>query len=364
MQCEINRFAEFKDEKIEKQFHDDEVQKGLRLSRNMIIIFAVVNFLFVFLDYYFLQYSDVTVVIYYSLIPRAIMLACAVFVFFLLKRAKNKSAAISSVIAFVILQYLLHEYTAMHFAPVDLVFEVLDLVLITYGLFLIPNRWITNVCTSALLSVIFLVLTPFTIPTMTIGTKVPLILYLVAQVFLLALLIYRNQTQKRRNYLQHLQLETLAKTDVLTKAFNRVACDMYLEQMCASQCDFSLIMVDLDDFKEINDTCGHLTGDNVIVKTVEIIKTNVGQDDIVARWGGEEFIIIQPSVSLDRAAETAKRIISHLSTIEFSSTIGKVTASFGATAFIKGDDTNSIINRADQLLYQAKQQGKNKVVFG
>jgi diguanylate cyclase (GGDEF)-like protein len=199
---------------------------------------------------------------------------------------------------------------------------------------------------------------------MNTGTKVTLIIYLFSQVLVLAILIYRNHVQRRLNYLQQLQLETLAKTDVLTKAFNRVACDMSLDQMCASHRDFSLILVDIDDFKQINDTCGHLTGDKVIVKIVEIIKAIVRQDDIVARWGGEEFIVILPYTSLDRAAGTANRIKKHLSAIEYGNTTGKVTASFGVTAFIEGDDMNSIVNRADQLLYEAKQQGKNNVVFG
>ncbi len=363
MRQEINYLAEFKEEMKETEFHDRKVHKGLRLSGNLVVIFAVVNFLFVFLDYGYLQYDDISVILYHSLIPRAIILVCAVFVFILLKRAENKRAAINSVMVFVILAYLLHEYTAMHFAPVDLVFEVLDLVILTYGLFLIPNRWITNLCVSIFLSIVFFVLTPFTIPTLNIGTKAILIIYLFFQVLIVSVLIYRIHVQERLNYLQQLQLEALAKTDALTKAFNRVACDAALQQMCSNHCDFSLILIDIDNFKQINDTFGHLAGDRVIVKTVDIIKSIVRQDDIVARWGGEEFVVLLPHAPLEGAAETANRMKGVLSAAEAGDTVGKITASFGVTAFREGDDMNSIINRADQLLYQAKQQGKNKVVF-
>ena len=258
----------------------------------------------------------------------------------------------------------MHEYTAMHFAPVDTTFEVLDIVILTYGLFIIPNRWIINVCTSTLLSVLFFFLTPFTIPTMKTGTKIILIIYLFSQVLMLALLIFKNNIQKRLNYLQQLQLETLAKTDALTKASNRVACDMSIYQMCANHHGFSLIMIDIDNFKQINDTYGHLTGDKVIVKIVEIIRANVRQDDIVARWGGDEFIIILPFASLDRAIEISKRIKRHLSTIEYCNASSQVTASLGVTVFTEGDDLNSIINRVDLLLYQAKHRGKNEIAFG
>ena len=295
VQFEINRLAEFKDEKREKEFHDNEVRMRLHLSEKIVLVFAVVDLLFVFSDYTYLQYADVSVILYYSFIPRAFVLAVAVFVFILLEKIKDKSAGINSVVAFAIIAYLTHEYIAVHFAPVDPTFEVLDLVIMTYGLFIIPNRWITNVWASALLSVTFFLLTPLTIPTMKASTKIILFIYLLAQVLMLALLIFKNNVQKRLNYLQQIQLEALAKTDMLTKASNRVACDMSIYQMCANHRSFSLLMVDIDNFKIINDTYGHLTGDKVIVKTVEVIRANVRQNDIVARWGGDEFIVITVS---------------------------------------------------------------------
>ncbi len=364
MQSVINQLGEFKEEKMEKEFRADEIQKGLTVSRNIIIVFGVVNLLFVILDYSYLDYAGISVVLYYSLIPRIIILAIAVFVFFLLKRAKNKVRAINFTVAFIIIAYLMHEFTAIHFAPVNLVFEVLDVILLCYGLFLMPNRWIVNVCTASLMTLVFFILAPFTIQTLRAGIKVTLIIYLFSQIVIMGLMFYQNNLQKRMNYLQRVQLETLAKTDILTKVFNRTACDMSLSQMCENHRDFSLIMIDIDDFKQINDLCGHLTGDQVIIKTVEIIKTSVRHDDIVARWGGEEFIIILPQASLDKATETAERIKRYMSSAAYCNTIGKVTASFGVTAFIEGDNMNSILGRVDKLMYRAKRQGKNKVVSG
>lgn len=364
MQDVINQFGEFKDEKDEKEFRADEIQKGLVLSRNIIIVFGFINLLFVVLDYFYLDYDNISVVLYYSLIPRIIILVFAIIVFFLLKRARNKVQAMHFTVAFVIIAYLMHEFTAMHFAPVNLVFEVLDIILLCYGLFLMPNRWVVNVCTTSLMTLVFFILVPFTVQKLYPGTKVTLIIYLLSQIAIMGLMFYRNNIQKRTNYLQRVQLETLAKTDILTKIFNRTACDMSLNQMCEIHRNFSLIMIDIDDFKQINDICGHLTGDQVIIKTAETVKTCVRHDDIVARWGGEEFIIILPHASLDKATETAERIKRHMSSVEYCSTIGKVTASFGVTAFIEGDNINSILGRVDKLMYEAKRQGKNKVVSG
>lgn len=362
MQQEINGLAEFRDKNTEKEFYRNEVIRGLRISRNTILIFSIINLLFVVTDYLYLT-ADIKIITYYSLIPRIIILAMAIIVFILLKNARNKTAAIKSAIVFAVLMYLIHVYMAIHFSPVDLIFEVLDLVYITFGLFIIPNRWITNICTSAFLTAVFIVFTPLTIPTLESGTKIILTIYLLSQTLIIGTLMYRINKHKRLNYLQQLELEELAKTDALTKSSNRAACDLTLEQMCSANCDFSLILIDLDDFKQVNDLHGHVAGDKVVVKIVETIKKGIRQDDIIARWGGEEFIVILPHTSRERAEEIAERIKEQIVMLEHNE-IGKVTASFGVTAFIEGDNTESIINRADKLLYVAKNQGKNKVFAG
>jgi len=196
---EINCLAEFKDENMENDFHESEVKKGLQTSRNMILIFSIINLLFVVFDYLYLKYADVSVVIYHSLIPRIVILVLGIIVFILLNKAPNKITAIKSVIVYAILMYLLHEYIAVHFAPVDLIFEALDLVIMTFCLYIIPNRWITNICTAAFFIGIFVVLTPFTIPTLTEGTKILITLYLISHVLVVSVLKREGHSKLWRN---------------------------------------------------------------------------------------------------------------------------------------------------------------------
>ena len=309
MEPEISCLAEFKDKNIENEFHESEVKKGLRTSRNMVLIFSIINLILVIWDYLYLKYADISVVVYHSLIPRIAILVLGIIVYILLNKAPNKIAAIKSVIVYAILMYLLHEYIAIHFAPMDLIFEALDLVIMTFCLFIIPNRWITNICAAAFFIGIFVVLTPFTIPTLTEGTKILIALYLISHVLVVS-------------------------------------------------------VFDIDNFKRINDTYGHIAGDEVIVRIIDTVKGIIREDDIVARWGGEEFIIILPRTTLITATEIANRIKEFIATIEHDRIKERVTASFGVTEFKQGDDMKSIINRADQLLYLAKEYGKNRVVSG
>jgi len=306
---EISCLAEFKDKNIENEFHESEVKKGLRTSRNMVLIFSIINLILVIWDYLYLKYADISVVVYHSLIPRIAILVLGIIVYILLNKAPNKIAAIKSVIVYAILMYLLHEYIAIHFAPMDLIFEALDLVIMTFCLFIIPNRWITNICAAAFFIGIFVVLTPFTIPTLTEGTKILIALYLISHVLVVS-------------------------------------------------------VFDIDNFKRINDTYGHIAGDEEIIRIIDTVKGVIREDDIVARWGGEEFIIILPRTTLITATEIANRIKEFIATIEHDRIKERVTASFGVTEFKQGDDMKSIINRADQLLYLAKEYGKNRVVSG
>lgn len=363
MRYEINYLAEFKDKGREEEFHDNEVRKGLRTSRNTVLIFSLVNLLFFIGDVIWLADAGMSALIFHSLIPRIITLILTIITCVLLNIIDNKKTAINAVIALAIVAYLLHEYIANYFYT-ELIFELFDLVILTFALFTIPSRWITSVLASVLLLIIFIVFSPVIMPTVDYMIKGISIVYLFSHVLVVGTLMFRMNIQKRLNYLQYIRLEELARTDELTKIPNRAACDKTLDQMCSTHYKFAVILLDMDDFKQINDTYGHLAGDEVIVKTIETIKNEIRQDDIVARWGGEEFIIILPNTTMEGAVETANRIRDSLIKIKCEDQLGTVTASFGVTAFINGEDTKSIIKRVDQLLYLAKNHGKNKVIAG
>lgn len=364
MRNEINYLAEFSDPTIEREFQAIEIEKGIQASRYTFLTFGIVNLAFVAADYLYLAYEDISFVLYHSFIPRLVVFVMALASSVALKRASNKKAVIRAMLAAAMLAYLLHEYTAIRFAPVQLIFEILDIVIISFGLFMVPNRWIANMCACVAMIVIFFALSPLTIPSMDVGMKLLITLYLLLHVLMVGVLMYRISNHKRRNYLQQLQLEALADTDGLTKVHNRTSCDRMLADMCEKRAAFSLIMVDMDDFKQINDTHGHLAGDAVIKEVIDAIKREIRQNDVVARWGGEEFVVILPHATLEGAREIARRVKDLIAKIEFDGKTGCVTASMGVTAFIEGDDMRSIINRADRLMYEAKSRGKNNVVAG
>lgn len=167
--------------------------------------------------------------------------------------------------------------------------------------------------------------------------------------------------------LNHFQkkIKMLAVTDELTKVYNRREMDNHFEKVFFRfqnlQIDYSLIILDLDNFKEINDSKGHLTGDKVLVDITEIIRNIVRKNDLVARFGGDEFVLIL-ECDVKIAKNTAERIRAAVEKHDFNIDNFPVTISLGLAEMQKGDkDIDSLLGRADKALYQAKQQGRNRI---
>jgi diguanylate cyclase (GGDEF)-like protein len=119
-------------------------------------------------------------------------------------------------------------------------------------------------------------------------------------------------------------------------------------------------MFDIDHFKGINDTFGHDAGDNVLKKLAEIVKKEIRDTDIFARWGGEEFIILLPNTQVNGGTEFAERLRKKIEDKNFKNP-ETVTVSLGVTAFKTDDTEDSFLKRVDDGLYLAKKNGRNRV---
>ncbi len=184
---------------------------------------------------------------------------------------------------------------------------------------------------------------------------------------ILLLMFYRNRLIKRHNDKlkeKNNQLSYISRTDALTKACNRRYCDEILSQQISQARrhphNFSVVLIDIDHFKSINDTYGHQAGDEVLIKISEIMMTNIRDADYFGRWGGEEFMIICPQIESAEASKMAEKLRRLLEAYSFSG-VGKVTASFGVTSYSDGDTIDDLIKRSDTSLYKAKENGRNRI---
>ena len=162
-------------------------------------------------------------------------------------------------------------------------------------------------------------------------------------------------------------LEYQASHDKLTGLFNRNKFDEIfakeIKRTKRYKNELSVIIFDIDNFKMVNDTYGHQIGDEVLKEISKIALDSVREQDITTRWGGEEFFILLPQTNLSGAVIVANKIRISTQNHIFTEKSLKITASFGVAQFcIENDDEKTIITRADELLYEAKRTGKNKVM--
>ena len=123
----------------------------------------------------------------------------------------------------------------------------------------------------------------------------------------------------------------------------------------------ALIMLDIDHFKQVNDTCGHAVGDQVLRQLAQIMRDNTRLSDCPGRWGGEEFLIICPNTDLEGAHRLAENLRHRIERVKFPC-IGHRTCSFGVTVIRPGEQKHEFLKRADDALYRAKANGRNQVV--
>lgn len=181
--------------------------------------------------------------------------------------------------------------------------------------------------------------------------------------------IFRDITERKRAeenlFKMNKLLEHQATRDPLTGLFNRIKFGDNLQRETEKsrryRSPLTLIMFDIDNFKTINDTFGHLAGDCLLQEIAQLVSKNIRQFEVFARWGGDEFLILSPNIEPNHAVKIAEKLRTLIERHSFSCS-ARITCSFGLTQFVPEDSMESLTARADKALYRAKQRGRNQVV--
>lgn len=164
----------------------------------------------------------------------------------------------------------------------------------------------------------------------------------------------------------YIKLKNLSITDKLTQLNNRTRTDQFLPETIANakinKEPLALVIIDIDHFKAVNDNYGHLIGDDVLQLFAKELKNSAKSGDYVSRWGGEEFVLVWQNITFERAFEKANNIRLAIEQLSFP-TAGRITASFGLALATDDDTVETLISRADNNLYKAKEKGRNCVIF-
>ncbi len=362
----IDNTAEFRDKKLEQQYFESEGREAINYYRYVIVFFGAIYFLLLFGDYFALQ-SQPPTVFYLTIVLRLFVLLAAINVYLFANKFKSYKSVnylitffeVATVISYFSILYLIYSQNFLG--------QCIEVIVLTLAIFMIPNQWRNLMGLSIFCVLYYLLLALSSVGSMSSLLILEAFLFISIVTVFSAISAFKLQHYKRKQYANQVQLQKLTVTDKLTHINNRMKFDSVMEEWCnlASRYKytFSLIMFDLDNFKNINDTYGHMEGDNVIIGCCKLVSKSIRSADVFARWGGEEFTILLPQTRLNEGYELAERLRIGISNLTFENA-RSVTCSFGVSEYKPGDTPESLIMRVDDLMYQAKRSGKNTVVNG
>lgn len=179
----------------------------------------------------------------------------------------------------------------------------------------------------------------------------------------------QDELRKKNRELEEVlaKVELLAITDPLTNLFNRRHFETIIEKefnrTVRYKSPISCLMIDVDHFKDVNDEYGHRTGDSVLKELATIIKNCLRKIDTMARWGGEEFVVLLPRTNKESALQAATRILTEISSHAFSDIQKQITVSIGIASVTDSsiDTAEKLIDLSDSALYEAKSKGRNRI---
>lgn len=358
--CNYDFFG-FKDKKMQKRFTDWREPSRFKQISRIAILTAALYLLYSFLDRLVAptQTAELMITIHLYAIPSILFLISLLT--FLKKSCFWMTillivAPILAAIGNLVIASKFNSYTIY----------ITEIYLIIFWIFTVSGLKLFHATLSALTVFIISAITIYNIYPEQMNEFTMHIFWMLASLSFGFLDGYLLEASNRKIFLKQEELEHLAAVDKLTGLYNRTR----LEEILNNELDkserygqtFGMLILDIDYFKDINDTLGHQAGDDFLVELTQVIKNHTRSTDILIRWGGEEFIIICLKTNKEDALSIAenirKKIESHIFDV-----VGVKTVSIGVTINDRDDDIQSIIKRADQALYKAKSEGRNRIEF-
>lgn len=354
--------AEFKDKKLEEDFFEHEIKSVMKYMKPILLIFGGLYLLFMVPDYFLIKDDRIFKII---LINRIFILILVILLHLKLKKEKRHTNLPYWFTAYEIvvsLSFLLNFY---NYDSPNFFMLSWGVMIIVLTIFLVPNKWKYTIFTSVLVSISFFLLSLNSFESIKISEFSASVVYMTLVIVLSSIYSYSMNYNKRMQYLSNRKLIKMSVTDTLTGIYNRAKFNhelvRWIELSKMYKSHLSLVIFDIDDFKKINDSHGHLAGDKVLVDAVKIVTNNMRKSDVFARWGGEEFVILLPNTEIQDAMEMTERLRVLISEYVFDG-VGHVSCSFGVVSLKEEDNVDTFLHRADQRLYLAKGAGKNMVL--
>jgi two-component system, cell cycle response regulator len=359
----ISFWGEFKDKSLEREFFNYDLGRAIKYIKPITLILGILYMLFIVPDYLLIKNPDTFM---YIFINRAVFMALVIVLYANIKKIENYTILAYWITIYEIIGIAFYLAIVYQYKSPNFLIQAFGVMVYILALFLAPNKWINVLIISIVGSLAFFILSANHFKGISFSEFSAGIVFILIVIVLSSIASYRTNYYKRKQYIDGKELLRLSITDPLTGIYNRAKFNEELERWmdyCKRyNTPLSLVLFDFDNFKLINDNYGHLVGDDVILKTVTIIKNVIRQTDDFARWGGEEFALLLPSTAANQAIKLTERLRILIANNDYEK-VKNVTCSFGLVTLNANDTAEELLQRADKLLYDAKKAGKNTIAY-
>lgn len=361
----INLFCEFGDKQLETEFFLQDMSRSKKYLGPLIFIMGILNTLFLIPDYLLMGEG---VPLFTVGGTRAAFLILTICLYFLIVNSKKPRRMASWITVGETAGFLSFVIVFWEYSDPDFLIQVLGLIVIILITFLLPNRWMYMALASLTGSACFFIASAVKYAgDLEARIFSAGIVYTIIVIALIGYFSFRMNYYNRIQFYINKRLEKMSSTDTLTGLMNKSKLyeelQMWMAYSKRYKTPLTLVLFDIDDFKQINDQFGHLAGDKVVAEIADIVGEMVRETDKLARWGGDEFVILLPHTSRQQALEIMERIRKSVSEREFKIG-GRISCSFGVASLTgRIENMDQFIGAADEALYKAKNSGKNVVMY-
>jgi diguanylate cyclase (GGDEF)-like protein len=352
----------FVDKTMEREFFHYDMKCCSKFIGHTALIFGVIYMLFIIADYFAIDspFSFMTI-----LVIRILFLMASIIIYFCIKKINDYSNLAYLITAYEIWAIISFMVIIYQYGSIGLM-SFFSVMAITLAVYIMPNRLINAQIISIFFNLSFFVLYANHVEDMKTDMLLKVIMYDLIFIIFGNIEAYLTNFYKRKQFADSRELLRLSITDSITGIYNRARFDQELNRWIdycnRNATPLSLVMLDIDDFKKVNDNFGHLIGDSVLQNITSVIKSVIRCTDIFARWGGDELVILLPSTDIRQAMEMTERIRICIQKNKHD-IVGNVTCSFGLVSLQKSENAETLLKRADEQLYDAKVQGKNIISY-
>lgn len=345
-------------------FNDYQLKISLGFLRLIIICMGVLNIVLLITD--FINYSNDQVSLI-AIILRVIYIFMVSILLIFYGKIKTYNLLTIVITIYELFAVFLFLYVFYSYKDPDFMIQSWGVFILIIAIFFIPNKIRYMVLVSITTVVSFLVCSYFFLDHINTMQFIAGAIYLGVEIMFCAMFVYYFKHYKRGEFIAKAELVNIYSTDPLTKIGNRNKLEeeagKWIEFCIRREVDLSLVLIDIDNMKQVNDQHGHLIGDKILYDVSQLMKSELRSNDVCVRWGGDEFVLLLPDTNISQARILLERIRKRILEHRIKDLKVNVTCSFGITSMdAKGQSLEDLIQQADASMYMAKSEGKNKIV--